>query len=753
MPKVKAPSVKLFFALLLLVSTAVRFLLSFYSKTAVTYNDELFYLELSQNIWLRGTLNVYAAPIRFTKLLYPLLLSPFYAVSDGLLRTRLISAFNALLISSSLIPGYLLAKHILKKDSHIMLALVVLALSPNLLFSLTFMAENLYYPLLLWAFWATYKLFYNNEGERGVRSARKTVQWTVFSGEQAAALGRKASVLGIILFLLYFTKETGAAFLAAVLIILLIKKDFKSFILSLLGFGIPFLLVRFTLLRNMGYSYAGQVSLSNLQTASQLMYFFYATGIMLLFFLVSVLFFPVALPFAQRKKLPSANRLLLYLSGIYVLLLAMGIAFGILVIDEFASIRPHIHLRYFLGAGYPFLLLFLSLREGGETASPDLSGGWKEFLRKPLVCLSGVFIACILLFFFIPVRGSLVDYPLLHFADYLWPQPLKWVWLTKLALVAFVGLGLFLLRKKSRFFTLLVVLPLLVLELAGGAAFTRSARWEGKVRNPELAKEVTTLDETLDSLEGTVLVVTPYAHHPALKLLNTLSDNDYALAYSGDLRNNLMYHAEENLTALPMEALEIPVQFRRFSPAECYSLSSVDYILTVEDWDLIDPEQNEEITPEGVSSFRLYRAKDPSRLSLLDPCPYTVGDTIFFHGSDLNYLNYGPKGFSSPESEFTWSADHEVSLSLHPDTHKALSATWSTKVTNGDQPYEIWANDTQITSGTITEPDTTVSFEIPEDAWKEKGLLTLRFVFPDAKQPGNGDGRLLAVAFESIILK
>ena len=145
MPRLKAPSVKLFFALLLLISTAVRFLLSFYSKTAVTYNDELFYLELSQNIWLRGTLNVYAAPIRFTKLLYPLLLSPFYAVDDGLLRTRLISAFNTLLISSSLIPGYLLAKRVLKKDSHIMLALLALALSPNLLFSLTFMAENLYY--------------------------------------------------------------------------------------------------------------------------------------------------------------------------------------------------------------------------------------------------------------------------------------------------------------------------------------------------------------------------------------------------------------------------------------------------------------------------------------------------------------------------------------------------------------------------------------------------------------------------------
>ena len=36
--------------------------------------------------------------------------------------------------------------------------LLLLALSPNLSFSLTFMSENLYLPLLLWTFWATHRL-------------------------------------------------------------------------------------------------------------------------------------------------------------------------------------------------------------------------------------------------------------------------------------------------------------------------------------------------------------------------------------------------------------------------------------------------------------------------------------------------------------------------------------------------------------------------------------------------------------------
>ena len=52
--KVRTPRV--FFLLLLICSTAVRVLLSVFPKTAVTYFDELVYLELAQNIWRKGLL-------------------------------------------------------------------------------------------------------------------------------------------------------------------------------------------------------------------------------------------------------------------------------------------------------------------------------------------------------------------------------------------------------------------------------------------------------------------------------------------------------------------------------------------------------------------------------------------------------------------------------------------------------------------------------------------------------------------------
>jgi len=97
--------------------------------------------------------------------------------------------------------------------------------------------------------------------------------------------------------------------------------------------------------------------------------------------------------------------------------------------------------------------------------------------------------------------------------------------------------------------------------------------------------------------------------------------------------------------------------------------------------------------------------------------------------------------------------DHEVTLSLRPDEIKPLTASWQVAMTIGDQPFEVFANDTLVASGTLSAPDTIVTFEIPTESWQEKGLLTLRFSFPEAKQPGNGDPRILAVAFDSLTLR
>ena len=724
-PKAPAPAsrrLKLFFFALLLGSSALRVFLSVFSKSAVAYNDELFTLELAQNIWLRGAAHVYGAPVRFTGILYSLLLAPFYAMRDGLLRVRLISAFNALLISSSLIPGYLLARRLLKKPWQVMFALLFLALSPNLLFSLTFMAENLFYPLLLWGFWAVFRFFAADQ--RSVRSAL---------------------LLGLLAFLLYFTREIGVVFLLALLVLQLSSRAYASCGLTLAGFGAPWLLLKFTLFRSLGFPLLFRAA-AGLSDASHIMYFLYAAGIMLLYFLLTVLWFPVALPFSNRAKLPAENRSFLRFSLVYLLILSACVAGGVLLPGCYPDPFPRLPLRFFLAAAYPFLLLFLSSLEDQDSPS------WKSSLARA----TGVFAALVLLFVFIPRRGGLVDSPVLRFAVYLNPASLKVLWAVRLALVAFLSLGLFLLiRKKKKLFALLLLVPLLGLELAGGYPFLRAARREEAIADKALADEVTLLDKSLRTLDGPVLVVASGPEDAALRLLNTLSDADYALVLTGDLRELLLAQPAEAAGMVEPGSLRVPDSLARDTLSKNYRLSSVAYILTIGDWPLIDSEANEEITPPGVTSFRLYKAKDPSRLALRDPALCVPGETILFYGADPSYLNYRPAGFSQSEATFTWSAANEVSLSLRPDlpAPAALTAVWTWSNTIGDQPCEIYANDTLVASETLSMAEPDLIFTIPPESWSGTGLLTLRFVFPEARQPGNGDQRLLAVAFESLTLE
>ena len=259
-----------FFLLLLFASSVIRVLLSAFPKSAVTYNDELFYLELAQNLFRHGTLTVYNTPLHFTKLLYSMLLAPFYAVKDSVLRIRLISALNVLLTSSSLVPGYLLSRRILKKPWQIACVLLLLAVSPNLFFSLTFMAENLYPPLFLWGVYAAYRYF---------------------ASETRSPL--RAFLLGLLAFLLFFAKEVGAAYIAAVAVALLAdrngqKKSRKSYLGSLgcylLGVVIPYMLLSMAFFRGTGSIYSLQLSKAVLSDWPHIRFFLAACGRMLLEF-------------------------------------------------------------------------------------------------------------------------------------------------------------------------------------------------------------------------------------------------------------------------------------------------------------------------------------------------------------------------------------------------------------------------------------------------------------------------------------
>ena len=719
------------FLLILISSAVIRVVLSIFPKSAYTYNDELFYLELSQNLFLRGSLTVYGSPIHFTKLLYSVILAPFYAVSDGVLRTQLISGFNALLISSSLIPGYLLARRILKKNWQIILALLFLALSPNLLFSITFMSENLYYPLLLWAFYAAYRYF--------------------ASGERKP-LG--ALILGILAFLLYFTKEVGGAWIIAAGLALLLdcadkssrNKALRAFGCFLLGFLVPFLFLRFVVLRDLSYSYSNQASFANLSSPSQILYFLYAALLMLLYFVVSLLFIPAAAPVVYHKQLSPAERFLLTISVLYAVVISVGIAFGVSLSNDYPQADPNIHLRYFIGAAFPFLLLSFSLLDQEESFS------WKGPLVK---ATAGFTIIFLLTLAFPPNSGSVVDHPVLFFTRLIQDSVL-WSWLSKGILVLLILVALILWSKKRKLAFVCLLLPVtLALELFSGILFTQTLTREEAIQDTDFLAEVRQLDTFLDSADGPILMLADSAGDPQLKLTNTISNDDYSFATIPSVKDLAAKAENAALVQADLSANPLPHPYVEYAPGPTYdSLSDVSWIVSLGDQDVLDRSRNEEITPDGLTSFHVYRAQDPSRLALYGPITYTLGDPILFYGTKPSFRKYQPTGFSVTEDGYTWTDGTEASLTLVPNIEEPcdLSGYWTWRWSMGTQICQLFANDTILGDVEIYPGENDLYFYIPSYAYEGAETLTLRFLFPTAS-PTEDDPRLLAFAFETLTLE
>lgn len=158
------------FVLLTAAFSVLRCVLSVFPKIVTTCREDLLNLELAQNIWLRGRLTLYGRPVKGFRILYPLVLSPFYAITDPEVRMTMISVFNALLLSSSMIPAWLLCGKILKNRRDRLTALLLFALMPDLWLSVTCMSECLYIPMAMWGFWFFYRAF-----EKGRPDSRVTV--------------------------------------------------------------------------------------------------------------------------------------------------------------------------------------------------------------------------------------------------------------------------------------------------------------------------------------------------------------------------------------------------------------------------------------------------------------------------------------------------------------------------------------------------------------------------------------------------
>ncbi len=708
--------------LALMLFCIVRSVLLAFPKRASIYNDELYYLSMARSFWTEGSFKVYNVRTNFMKVLYPIILSPFYGIRNAELRVRVISVFSGILISSTMIPFYLMAKRILRSNRQIILLLLIITLWPDQLFGMTFMAESLYIPLLAWAFYAAFLEF-----------SKPSVRGSVVCGLLSSAL--------------YIAKESGMSFAGGMLCMLIYqvfrekkqrnpRREATRFFSYLVFFLIPIVLLKLAFFRNAGYSYEIQVSVNHLLSPGKAYFFCCAVLTLLMFFAVSWQLIPLIYPAIKRRSFSHPEQQLLQLTILCTFWISLGTAFGVSAFEKDVHGVFRIHLRYFCSLGYLFFLFFLKAHE-----KPDDPGIKREILIVHILC-----VLLTLVFAKTPDIGSEVDHPGLYVMRYL-PDNVR-PYLKYLFALLLGGSCAVLLSGKKNWCRVFVAV-LLVLACVNGLFFAKDMKQRQKLPTSDIQTEIARINRELETKDTNTCILTVFKSRNSAELLTwDLYSNYGAFFLTSNQLRKIMDTGRKKTAEISYSLDELNIAAEGLD-----GLPAIQYILTDDAELRLDPENYEDITPEGVSFAHLYSAKDSDVIAMRYKDDYLPGEIISFQKDEATFLQYNFSGFSNPEPRFTWSLGEETRIVLRPDVDAPtdMSLRWTWYSTLGEQRCRLLAGDKVIYDSVLPDSCQLIQ-KVPADAYNENGEVVLRFFFPDARKPGNGDSRVLGVAFETLRL-
>ncbi len=200
------------------VFVALRFLFAVATHAYPTMViDEILYYNIARSLANGSGILYLGQPADYTSILYPLILSPIYALFPrGTNYMRLMQLWNILLMNLSLFPVYALAKEVTGKHRTAYAVSLVSLLLPDMIIGGMLMSESILYPLFFTLMYCAYR--YTQD--------RKT---------------QHILLVGLIGGLLYFTKPgqvvPAVVFLLAATIFAIKKRDSKEFLKVLSGIG------------------------------------------------------------------------------------------------------------------------------------------------------------------------------------------------------------------------------------------------------------------------------------------------------------------------------------------------------------------------------------------------------------------------------------------------------------------------------------------------------------------------------------
>jgi hypothetical protein len=136
-------------AALVTCSSVVRFLFARHMVGPWIMIDEIVYSELAKSFASTGHFAVREAPTTGYGFVYPVLISPAYALFREIpMVYTAIKAIDSLLMSLAAVPAYLLARRVVSQRGALLVALLAVAV-PSTFYAGTVMTENAFYPIFL----------------------------------------------------------------------------------------------------------------------------------------------------------------------------------------------------------------------------------------------------------------------------------------------------------------------------------------------------------------------------------------------------------------------------------------------------------------------------------------------------------------------------------------------------------------------------------------------------------------------------
>lgn len=734
---------KILLLILILSHVILLYLFCGFSKRPETYGDELIYIDIAKSIAHNETFAIHGVPLEFTNILYSIILAPLFLVGNTITRVNLITLVNCFLVSISLLPVYLICKEFNIKKKYLWIVLAIMYVWPDMLNAATFMSENLYFPISLFAMFFCIKMYKND---------KYIWSW----------------IAGVFSYLAYFCKEVGLCIpLACVatyftFFILNVKekritqyRDIKKVIFYILSFLVSYMIVKIFFITGVQNFYMknGAIDLALFKDLYKIIYLCYVLIYYLVACVIAFFVMPLVVPALKFKQLSQIQKKS-YIFAIFQLLgTIMVIAITISIKEDLGKSIPRIHLRYFFPEIGLFLPLFFSVISNKEehVKKNIVYQIWILISVLAIAIFKGVNAGCVtenmslvytnLIKRYIPDIGGYETQSVIFY-------PTAWIVVILISLSCFIYIKYKQVLKKEKAVNIFsfVVICICVVNLTYNYV---SLRYYYK-GDTEMITEMGKInnffsDNNLDS--ANVMYIGTGAFSIDAKIYDLYFD-------AANREMELDYDKLRNLISNDdcSERIE-DITFNEIVWATPYTVKNIDYFIVVgkeqkKFENLIDGIEKVDLI--GGKEFYVYKNLDSSTLELKN----SKADINISYTSENNNADlYTQSGLSVCEGKFTWSVGKEIEINVKNVNSSKAKVTVNVENTyNGEQLYIICKNNEILSEGKVMGKGQIV-FETPITD-KECGFTIL---LPNAISPkqneGSQDERVLAIALSSILIE